>query len=84
MDQEPHDETPGEASLNVGELDRLIEDGGLAAFRADPRPAGEKVRPLLRGYFGSSQVMAYIFIFGGILALLLVAILFRLLGLAPG
>ena len=65
-------------------MDRVIEEGGLSAFRADPRPARQKIRPLLNGYAANSQLMAYVVIIGGILVLFLVAVLFRLVGLAPG
>ena len=84
MDHGPDDEIPSDESESEREADRRIEKGGFSAFRADPRPAGEKMRPLLNGYFANSQLMAYLFIFGGIAALLVVAVLFRLFGLAPG
>lgn len=77
--QPPGDDDPTRAAM-----DRRIEDGGLTAFRADPRPARRKVRPLLVGYSGNSQIMAYAVIAGGIVALFVIAVLFRLLGLAPG
>ena len=84
MDDEQRYEVPGHGALTAGQLDRLIEDGGMRAFRMDPRPTSQKVRPLVAGYLSNSQLMAYIFIFGGIFALFLIAVLFRLVGLAPG
>ncbi len=71
--------------MSAGLFGRQPEPGrdpilsGMAAFRADPRAFGEKVRPLLTGYLGNSRIVAYVFIIGGILALFVLALLFRLL-----